>query len=872
VLFAEGRAYDQYEQEIRLLANVDDSPIERGGLVWAMKAPIDAFINLGRFITRADLQRLAQVTTKVFGEVHEPSESSGSEYLSSSADKHTHSEFLRRGLASTLLQIAFLSQKAGVNIHEINLEAFVRPTIDSIPGLKNDPKVIASIQNELPILAEAAPEPFLRALESLLKGSSDLGRHLFLGEGFFRPTSPHVYLLWALEILAWNPEYLPRVALALTKLAAIDPGGEYSNRPLESLRRIFLLWNPSTNAPLQARLNVLDQIIQSDSGIAWQLIENLLPKSQDTMSVGPKPRYREFGASDREVLTRDLWRESRREIVARAIVLAGSSADRWDKLIGSLSNIDQDQRKILLETLKSTFSTAPDTEKVPIWEKLRDEIARHKRFQKAQWAMGPDALEEIQEVADLLRPTDAFDQVRWLFGEHYPDLPVEGGLDKYGDAVAIARSDAVGRILRESGVGAVIKLAKEVKLPQFVGATLAELDIEPRKLFRVIEEAIQQPELEVFARSVSDTAVRRFGDEWTRQIFEAFTQDKFSAEQFVTLVVDWPEKPALWQRIKEQGEDVEQLFWQRKARVLIDKDDDSLEQAILKLIHYDNPIAALESTPFSLKKLSTTTLFSLIDRVLDKLKSAGSAVPPMASYELQEVLKELNSREDVEIADIARREYALLPLLGYGDEKNQALHRLMKNDPSFFVEILTSVFRAEDEPKQDVISEEASLRAQIGYRLLYSFDELPGYDGRSEIDSIHLNSWIDDVRAQAVAVKRTVIADQYIGHVLAHAPIDSEDGAWPHTEVRRVIERLGSDEVDQGVQIERYNMRGVHSRAMYEGGDQERELSDQYLRWANVSAIYPRTFALLSKIAQQWKREAELQDKSAEEDRLRYEG
>ena len=42
-------------------------------------------------------------------------------------------------------------------------------------------------------------------------------------------------LLWALETLAWHSDHLARVTVILGELAEIDPGGNWTNRPANSL-------------------------------------------------------------------------------------------------------------------------------------------------------------------------------------------------------------------------------------------------------------------------------------------------------------------------------------------------------------------------------------------------------------------------------------------------------------------------------------------------------------------------------------------------------------------------------------------------------------------------------------------------------------
>ena len=43
--------------------------------------------------------------------------------------------------------------------------------------------------------------------------------------------------------------------------------------------------------------------------------------------------------------------------------------------------------------------------------------------------------------------------------------------------------------------------------------------------------------------------------------------------------------------------------------------------------------------------------------------------------------------------------------------------------------------------------------------------------------------------------------------------------------VRDEIERLSSSDAERAIQIERFNMRGVHSRGIYQGGDEERDFA-----------------------------------------------
>jgi hypothetical protein len=100
--------------------------------------------------------------------------------------------------------------------------------------------------------------------------------------------------------------------------------------------------------------------------------------------------------------------------------------------------------------------------------------------------------------------------------------------------------------------------------------------------------------------------------------------------------------------------------------------------------------------------------------------------------------------------------------------------------------------------------------------------------------------------------------------------VDRTDHAWPDRAVRDVIEEESAAELERGIIVERFNMRGVFSKAIFEGGDKERELANQNRTWAEVAAEWPRTAAMLERIAAQWDADAEREDIRAEQDKLRY--
>jgi hypothetical protein len=82
---------------------------------------------------------------------------------------------------------------------------------------------------------------------------------------------------------------------------------------------------------------------------------------------------------------------------------------------------------------------------------------------------------------------------------------------------------------------------------------------------------------------------------------------------------------------------------------------------------------------------------------------------------------------------------------------------------------------------------------------------------------------------------------------------------------------MDSDEAELGIQIERFNMQGVQSRGLYEGGGLERAKASQARECAKVTRAWPRTSSLLERIAKSWDHHAQEEDERARHDEIRFE-
>ena len=158
-------------------------------------------------------------------------------------------------------------------------------------------------------------------------------------------------------------------------------------------------------------------------------------------------------------------------------------------------------------------------------------------------------------------------------------------------------------------------------------------------------------------------------------------------------------------------------------------------------------------------------------------------------------------------------------------------------------------------------SDQVKEQAEHAWHLLKLIDQVPGQTSSSEIDFVQLRDWVLHARQGFEQKNRKKIGDEEIGEILSHAPI-GKDNIWPHEAVRDIIERCESLDIEKGIEIGKFNQRGVTTRTLSEGGEQERKIAEEYERQAEkIKFEFPRTAGMLLRLAESYKRQATFEDR-----------
>jgi len=845
----------------------EDSPLMQVGTGWNLVSHEDAWLLLVPKITRIHLDAFVEVAVEVLGADDPALELPASDRLYAALYNKLpkHSGRLRAGLIETLALLGAKSESEEIQdgVGAANRADFVVRTI--VPENATWQRW-ATLSKFLPLLVEASPDVLLDRFEKdLVRADSQLFK-LFEQEGEpLLGTSPHTGLLWALENLAWEPAYLTRAALILARLARLDPGGKLGNRPSRSLTGIFLCWLPQTEASSDQRIRVIDKLLKQEPEVAWKLLLSLLPE-EGCSTPTHKPSYRNWGMSWSKGVTHTEYAQQIVAVADRLLANSKNAPARLESLIENCNRLPATSLERLLVDLKAIDQSTLDIEaRRRLSNKLRDQAHSHRRFASAHWALPSAVVDELEAIQALFEPDDLSDRYGWLFVQwpHLPNEDINWSYQQREAAVFDAQSKVVRELFQQHGVAAVFALAKAVAAPGAVGLVLAKaslLDDESAILPKLLDSDNQA--LALLARCF---AFGRFcQDEWSW--LEGKDLSTWSDEKIVSLSMILPFGPKTWSFIEARGDIATNLYWSKTQPFPHDLTTQDIETAASRLIEFGRPLQAADflcSAMYQKHTFDPVLLFGTLEAGLTSLETKAEMTQnnTMLAHSLQQLFAYLQSLEDIEEERLARLEWNYLFLLDGHPASPKALHTWLARDGKFFAEAIELAYRSrlESDEEQAPPSEELRAKARNVSSLLESWDTVPGALG-STVDEKALRGWVNTARERCEATGHIEVCDSTVGRILARSPAEPDE-SWPCVAVREVLENIATDEILRGFETGVVIQRGIISKTITEGGQQERDLAALFSKRADICKIdWPRVSAVLRKLAKHYECEAKSQD------------
>src|SRR5207302_3891895 len=103
-------------------------------------------------------------------------------------------------------------------------------------------------------------------------------------------------------------------------------------------------------------------------------------------------------------------------------------------------------------------------------------VTKHRKFAGAQWALPPDAVNRIAEVAAKQRPdTPELIHHRLFVQRDFELMDEKGDYEVQRERLDRRRQAAVAEILQESGIDGVLAFAESVSAPSQVGQAMGTI-------------------------------------------------------------------------------------------------------------------------------------------------------------------------------------------------------------------------------------------------------------------------------------------------------------------------------------------------------------------------------------------------------------
>ena len=854
-----GKSYGEWIDVVRPETLRPDTPLFQRNETWKVISRGEAWAALGPYLSDNDLDKFKEMCVKVLGETNRQFDATrGEDEISLSLiEPLPHSRVLRAGLAESLALVGCHSS-ALTTVSQGKAEAIARLTVRGLLARK-DWRSWASLNDLLPLLAEAAPEEFLDALEGAMADPSDeTFQTLFRLEGKgFGGRNYMTGILWGLETLAWSPDYLGRVTLILGDLASIDPGGNWNNRPRNSLLEIYLPWYYQTMASLAQRIAALDALLRETPNVAWGILLDLLPTMHGATTGTRKPSWRTFVTRGwRPVISRKEYWEQVRQYSDLCISVAQADLGKLTSLVDRLPNIPEPAYSRILAHLGSqTVTSLPDVSRRRLWETLRDLVAKHRRFQDARWALPEEQLAKIEKVNNLLEPTSYELAHLYLFTERDWDL-YENNEDFESAAKELARhrQSVVLYIIENKGPAGLIDFAMAADAPYKVGE--AGGAVRNRKIDETfLPSLLNQSEknIRLFIGAFIWSRYWAEGIEWVGRQLELPWE--FHAK--LAFLLHLPPERSVWERAERTLGDRRGEYWgQVRFNAWSLNDDADLIWAAERLTAYGQPATAVDCLAVLAHKKSSIPVALAESALVGAVNLEGEG-ERLVQHNALEVIKWLQQTEASDSDVLFKLEWSFLPLLNrLTGAEPKALERRLAGAPEFFCELVRRVFRSDNEDLEQNAkpTEEERRIARNAYSLLHGWQTVPGMIAKDHLDGEAFENWLDSVKSITKASGHFGVAMNQIGQMLVHAPRDP-DGLWIHRVIAAALDSRDAGEMRRGFSMGLYNSRGVHG---FSGGAEEYGLAAAYKTKAQaLSEIgYMRAAEAVREVALGYEREA----------------
>ena len=871
-----GCSHEELEEGFTRLFNLEDSPVWKVGGYQGVVSKIDAQFCIARWVSpEGMIGRFLKVAEIALSErdpaLDLPRDDRWAAVLYGKAREI--SSPLREGIGESLVLLAvYGSSLFGDRTGQI-LENKVAGLVRRLLHPMDEDRLLSQSPN-LPLYAEAAPEEFLDIMEKDLPEGNTLS-------GLMTPPAVPLFggrsrvdLLYGLEILAWQPDLLPRVVILLAQLAKVEPDDNLLNKPSYSLRSIFRSWLPG----LEHRIEALRLVVKHNADVGWRIASEQFSRTHRTGHYTRRPMWRDYATGHGGGATRHEYQEFVKHCIKICIQWVNHTRDTLVRLIESSTELLNYLPEI--ERVVSAWARkASDEDRAWLRERTRKSMRYNQRRSFREETPDPileQAISSANRVYDSLEPEDPVWRHAWLFEAAWvEELLVDPESveddDSYEKQLESMRHEALEEIWASRGEDGVVRLALRSGQPDVIGLTVARLINTDEARLSFIATVLQ--DADITASPHHQELLRGFfkymEPATAVSLAERHCGDKCENEVGVRLLCLAPFSFDLWSQLGSFGATVSRRYWENVEPSRSVQSARHLNYAAARLLDAGRCEAAWKLTHVSWGELESQLILRILSMLPTAVGRQQNSIRTDA-YRIRKALQVLTKRGAFNREELARLEWLNLDVLQVDDKGFPNLNMEIETKPEFFSQVISYAYRPEFGCEDAQPTDEEMNRARTARLLLGSLTRVPGHDDTGKLCLNRLRDWIRNAQGLCEVARRKSSGDRHIGQLLSNALVGQDD-IWPCEVVRDVLNEMTNEEINDGFIMGRFNASDFQERG--DGhSESERELAEQYERWAKaLDYSHTRVARTLRELAKWYRDIGEQQDrKDAIEQRLGY--
>ena len=871
--------YADMERDFIEILSLDDSPVWSVGEYRGVHSKLDVLFSIALTLSKSNLQEFLNLTQDVLSEP-DPALDLPQERRWAAAihDKtRQHSEKLRASLCETLTLLAVHGNTLFKERLGINLEDQVSNIVSTLLVPLSE-QVLMSQLEEIPWYAEADPDTVLGLLEE------DLGNDKLIPSLLIRPASTGIFgggcprssLLWGLECMAWNSSQLHRVVNVLAEYSITEIDDNWSNKPINSLKSIFLNWMPQTSASLKQRLVLLKKLCKTHPAVGWQVCMDQFD-THELRNYSYRPNWRSdaFGVGD--VALRNEVMEMKREAFSLLIEWPDHDLDTISSLISNSRHLRVEYQAEVWSVVETWAKnpTRSENEKYQVWEAIRKCGLNHKGSDSRTQAIR----NQLRQLYDQLEPVDLVLRYRWLFEnvwlvEPFDEPAKDEDYDTRRERTLNLRLEAVSHIWGERGIEGLLMLVRDGGAERLIGNLAAghiqDLGEIKRVLFHCLGLSdVEKEKVDSFLKGLIEksrdvTSLSELLDDGTKQ----------DANLALRVLRCSPFTSSTWEHLELFPVEIADQYWQEVKPDVGEFTRDEWSTIVNGMLRAGRVIETFVLCEVFWESMYTMDILRMLRAIATA--PATDSVQSISDFGITAAFKTLENRNDLSQDELASLEFAFSKPLLHSEVGTPNLEEKVLVNPEDWFQLACFAFKRSDvgDDTEDVgLESDLDLRRSLSrnaHDVLQSLNRLPGSAGEEHGDLRTLRKWIDVVRSFASSRGRLKVCDGEIGELLARAEdkrfnLNNSEDMWPCASVCEVLETIQSKDMVAGFIRATLNAHGESVRGIYEGGEQERKLSSRYQLLSKIiENDYPSICKILQDIAKGFLRYAEYFDHGAE--------